>query len=296
VNQAEALSSRWSRRRVGADHRGRLRTWIARIVPPLLVAIVVIGGWQAYVAITNINEILLPPPTRVGSALWSDKSLLASDAWVTIREIVYGYLLAVALGVSLAIVIHSSRMAERALYPWLVVSQMVPIVAVAPIFVLWTGFDIRPKLMVIALVCFFPIAVNTIDGLRAVEPELLNLLRTLGASRLQRFRMARAPAALPFVFSGLKVAAAFSVLGAVFGEWVGANAGLGYEILILNNQSATADMFAVIAVLSVVGIAMFALVAAAERLALPWYYEARKDRRDNKLLTGVPTQRTRLGR
>lgn len=290
MSRAGVPSSRWARRRVGADHRGRLRTWIERIVPPLLVAAVVIGGWQVYAAVTNINQILLPPPSRVASAFWSDKSLLASNAWVTIREIVYGYLLAVALGVGLAILIHASRMAERAFYPWLVVSQMVPIPAVAPIFVLWTGFDIRPKLMVIALVCFFPIAVNTIDGLRAVEPELLNLLRTLGASRLQRFRMARAPAALPFVFSGLKVAAAFSVLGAVFGEWVGANAGLGYEILILNNQSATADMFAVIAVLSVVGIAMFALVATAERIALPWYHEARQDRRDIRMLTAVPTQ------
>jgi ABC-type nitrate/sulfonate/bicarbonate transport system permease component len=290
VSQAGTLSSRWSRRKAGADRARRLRPWIERVVPPLLVAVVLIGGWQAYVAVTDINEILLPPPSRVASAFWSDKSLLASDAWVTIREIVYGYLLAVALGIGLAVLIHSSRRAERALYPWLVVSQVVPIVAVAPIFVLWTGFDIRPKLMVIALVCFFPIAVNTIDGLRAVEPELLNLLRTLGASRLQVFGMARAPAALPFVFSGLKVAAAFSVLGAVFGEWVGANAGLGYEILILNNQSATADMFAVIALLSVIGIAMFGLVAAAERLVLPWYYAARQDRRDDNVLRVVPRQ------
>jgi ABC-type nitrate/sulfonate/bicarbonate transport system permease component len=170
-------------------------------------------------------------------------------------------------------------MIERALYPWLVVSQMVPIPAVAPIFVLWTGFDIRPKLMVIALVCFFPIVVNTIDGLRAVEPELLDLLRTLGASSVQRFRLARVPAALPFVFSGLKVSAAFSVLGAVFGEWVGANSGLGYEILVLNNQSATADMFAVIALLSVIGIGMFTLVATLERLTLPWYFETRREHR-----------------
>jgi ABC-type nitrate/sulfonate/bicarbonate transport system permease component len=289
VSQAGTLSSRWSRRKVGPDRARRLRPWIERVVPPLLVAAVLIGGWQAYVAVTNINEILLPPPSRVASAFWSDKSLLASDAWVTIKEIVYGYLLAVVLGVGLAVLIHASRRAERALYPWLVVSQVVPIVAVAPIFVLWTGFDIRPKLMVIALVCFFPIAVNTIDGLRAVEPELLNVLRTLGASRLQVFRMARAPAALPFVFSGLKVAAAFSVLGAVFGEWVGANAGLGYEILILNNQSATADMFAVIALLSVIGIAMFGLVATVERLALPWYH-GREDRRDDNVLTAVPRQ------
>jgi ABC-type nitrate/sulfonate/bicarbonate transport system permease component len=290
VSQAGTLSSRWSRRKAGPDRARRLRPWIERVVPPLLLAVVLIGGWQAYVAVTNINEILLPPPSRVASAFWSDKSLLASDAWVTIREIVYGYLLAVVLGIGLAVLIHASRRAERALYPWLVVSQMVPIVAVAPIFVLWTGFDIRPKLMVIALVCFFPIVVNTIDGLRAVEPELLNVLRTLGASRLQVFRMARAPAALPFVFSGLKVAAAFSVLGAVFGEWVGANAGLGYEILILNNQSATADMFAVIALLSVIGIAMFGLVATAERLVLPWYHGARQDRRDDNVLTAVPRQ------
>jgi ABC-type nitrate/sulfonate/bicarbonate transport system permease component len=285
VSQASAVRSRRSLRKAGGPDDGRLRTWAERVIPPLLLAAVVIGGWQLYVSLTNIDVILLPSPGRVASALWSDRSVLASDAWVTIKEIVYGYLLAVALGVGLAILVHSSRLIERALYPWLVVSQMIPIPAVAPIFVLWTGFDIRPKLMVVTLVCFFPIAVNTIDGLRAVEPELLNLLRTLGASRLQRFRMARIPASLPFVFSGLKVSAAFSVLGAVFGEWVGANSGLGYEILILNNQSATADMFAVIVVLSAVGIAMFALVATAERLALPWYHDARQDRRDVTLRT-----------
>jgi ABC-type nitrate/sulfonate/bicarbonate transport system permease component len=261
-------------------HAHRLRIAAARILLPLAVATVVLGGWQLYVALSGINEILLPPPTKVASALWSNRSLLATDAWVTIREIVYGFLLAVAFGVGLAMLIHSSRTMERALYPWLVVSQMVPIPAVAPIFVLWTGFDIRPKLMVIALVCFFPIVVNTIDGLRAVEPELLDLLRTLGASRVQRFRLARVPAALPFVFSGLKVSAAFSVLGAVFGEWVGANSGLGYEILVLNNQSATADMFAVIALLSVIGIGMFTLVASLERLMLPWYFETRRQPRD----------------
>jgi ABC-type nitrate/sulfonate/bicarbonate transport system permease component len=251
------------------------RVWLERVILPLALAAAILGGWQLYVAASGINEILLPPPSRVASALWSDRSLLASDSWVTIREIVYGYLIAVAFGVALATLIHSSRLIERALYPWLVVSQMTPIPAVAPIFVLWTGFDIRPKLMVIALVCFFPIVVNTIDGLRAVDPELLDLLRTLGASRTQRFRLARLPAALPFIFSGLKVSAAFSVLGAVFGEWVGANSGLGYEILVLNNQSATADMFAVIVLLSVIGIGMFALVATAERLALPWYFAAR---------------------
>jgi len=280
VNGVRVAVTGWSRRRPRHREGWPLRAWAARVLLPLAVALLVLGGWQLYVAVSGINEILLPPPTKVASAAWSDRSLLAADAWVTIQEILYGYLLAVVFGIGLAILIHSSRIVERALYPWLVVSQMIPILAVAPIFVLWTGFDIRPKLMVIALVCFFPIVVNTIDGLRAVEPELLDLLRTLGASSAQRFRLARLPAALPFVFSGLKVAAAFSVLGAVFGEWVGANSGLGYEILVLNNQSATSDMFAVIAVLSVIGIGMFTLVAGVERLVLPWYFETRRERRD----------------
>jgi ABC-type nitrate/sulfonate/bicarbonate transport system permease component len=283
--------SRWRVRRPSASWRSGL----ARVVLPLLVAVAFIGGWELYVVLSGINEILLPPPTRVASALWSDRSTLESDAWVTIKEVVLGYLLAVAFGIGFAILVHSSRIIERALYPWLVVSQMIPIVAIAPVFVLWTGFDIRPKLIVITLVCFFPITVNTIDGLRAVEPELLNLLRTLGASRLQRFRMAQFPAALPFVFSGLKVGAAFSVLGAVFGEWVGANAGLGYEILVLNNQSATADMFAAIVLLSVIGIAMFVVVGLLERLALPWYYGARRTRRDEPSVTAPALGGDRVG-
>jgi ABC-type nitrate/sulfonate/bicarbonate transport system permease component len=289
VTETGAVPVRRPSRRRPTWAGASLRAALERVLLPLLVSAVLIGGWQLYVEVSGINEILLPAPTRVASAFWANRDTLRTDAWVTIKEIVYGYLLAVVFGVGLAILVHSSRLVERALYPWLVVSQMVPIPAVAPIFVLWTGFDIRPKLMVITLVCFFPICVNTIDGLRAVEPELLNLLRTLGASRLQRFRIARLPAALPFIFSGLKVSAAFSVLGAVFGEWVGANSGLGYEILVLNNQSATADMFAVIVLLSLIGIAMFMLVATAERLALPWYFEARTQRRERPQgLGGAP--------
>jgi ABC-type nitrate/sulfonate/bicarbonate transport system permease component len=135
--------------------------------------------------------------------------------------------------------------------------------------------------MVIALVAFFPIAVNTIDGLRAVDPQLLRLMRTLRASRWQRFRYAQLPAALPFVFSGLKVAAALSVIGAVFGEWVGASEGLGYLILVLNNATDTATMFATIFLLAVIGIALFGLVILLERLLLPWYHDARKETTDD---------------
>jgi len=200
---------------------------------------------------------------------------LIDNTWVTVEEILIGFSLAIALGVVLAILIRSSRTIERAVYPWLVVSQMVPVPAVAPIFVIWTGFDLRPKVMVVALVAFFPIAVNSIDGLRAADPQLLRLMRTLRASRWQQFRYARLPAALPFLFSGLKVAAALAVIGAVFGEWVGSSEGLGHLILVLNNATETATMFATIFVLSVIGIALFGLVILLERRLLPWYYEGR---------------------
>jgi ABC-type nitrate/sulfonate/bicarbonate transport system permease component len=149
---------------------------------------------------------------------------------------------------------------------------MIPIPALAPIVVLWTGFDIRPRLIVIALVSFFPVAVNTIDGLRATDPELVGLLRTLGAGRWSIFRIARLPNALPYVFSGLRVAAAFAVIGAVFAEWVGTSSGgLGYLILSYSSQTLTADVFAAVVVLAVIGVAMFGLVGLAERLLIPWW-------------------------
>jgi ABC-type nitrate/sulfonate/bicarbonate transport system permease component len=239
-----------------------------------LFAIAVLGAWQLYVAVSGIKESSLPAPSEVASALWSNRVVLSSAAWTTVQEIALGYLLALIVGVALAILISMSRVAERAIYPWLVISQTVPIPAIAPIFVIWTGFDIRPKLMVIALVAFFPIAVNTADGLKSTDPELLDLLRTFGAGRWRTLRIARLPAAMPFLFSGLKVAAALVVIGAVFAEWVGSSDGLGYLILTYNNQSLTSDVFATVVVLSVIGIVLFFIIAAIERLALPWYHDS----------------------
>lgn len=244
--------------------------------PPVAFAALVVAAWALLTALTDIPESSLPTPGQVAAALWDDRAVLADNAWVTIGEILVGYAAAITVGLSLAIAIHASRAVERAVYPWLVVSQMVPVVAIAPIFVIWTGFDLRPKVMVIALVAFFPLAVSTIDGLKAADPELLRLLRTLGAGRVARFRIAQWPAALPSVFSGLKVAAALSVIGAVFAEWVGSGEGLGYLVLTYNNQVATADMFAVIVVLGAIGIALYGLVLLVERLVLPWYHDERR--------------------
>lgn len=251
---------------------------LVRILAPLAFALVVLGLWQLYCVLSGVGESSLPKPTRVAESLWQDWAELGfgHSAWVTFKEILLGYALAIVLGVTLAVAIRSSPLVERALYPWLVVSQMVPIPALAPILVLWLGFDIWPKVIVIALVSFFPIAVNTIDGLRAVDPRMLRMLRTMRASPWQRFRHARLPAALPYVFSGLKIAAALAVIGAVFAEWVGASEGLGHLILVLNNATNTPAMFAVIFLLALIGIVLFAIVALVQRLLLPWYFEPRR--------------------
>ncbi|MDO8213212.1 ABC transporter permease [Conexibacter sp. CPCC 206217] len=263
--------------RPGGSGGRRSRTVAAHVLPPLLFAIAVLVVWQVGVRVTDTEESTLPAPTQVFSAMWDIRDLLLDNAWVTIKEILIGYAIAIVLGVGLAVLLASTLLAERAIYPWLVVSQMVPIPAIAPILVIWTGFDMRPKVIVIALVSFFPIAVNMLDGLKSTDRELLNLLKTLGAGRWKRFRTAQLPSSLPFLFSGLKIAAALAVIGAVFGEWVGADAGLGYLILTLNNQVATAEMFATVAVLAAIGIALFGLVRLAERLVMPWYHESRKE-------------------
>jgi ABC-type nitrate/sulfonate/bicarbonate transport system permease component len=248
------------------------RRLLRRFAPPLVFALLVLGAWQLYVVLAAVSESVLPSPVEVARTLVSDRGALVPSAWTTLSEILIGYGVAIVVGVALALALSSSSLVERAAYPWLVISQLVPVPAIAALVVVWSGFGISSKVIVIALVSFFPIAVNTIDGLRSTEPELLDLLATLGAGRTQQLRLARAPAALPYLFSGLRVAAVLSVIGAVFAEWVGSySTGLGSLILIYNNETATAAEFATVVVLACIGVALFAAVGLAERTALPWY-------------------------
>jgi len=250
-----------------------------RVGAPLAFAVIVVGAWQLYVALSAISESVLPSPLEVARALVRDRGVLAPSAWTTLSEVLLGYGVAIVVGVVLAVAVISSRLVEHALYPWLVISQLVPVPAIAALVVVWSGFGLGSKVLVVALVSFFPIAVNTIDGLRSSDRELIDLLRTLGANRRQQLRLARAPAALPYLFSGLRVAAVLSVIGAVFAEWVASyQTGLGYLILELGNETATAEEFAAVVLLAVIGIALFALVSLIERLALPWYRAANAER------------------
>ena len=256
---------------------GRRRPGLAgRILPPLVFSLLVLGAWQAYTELADISPLLLPSPWAVAVSVVDNAALFARNAVVTLQEILLGFVLGAAAGVALAVLLTYSRLAERAVYPWLVASQMVPIVAVAPILVVWFGFTIVPKVVVVALVCFFPVVVNTTDGLKSVDPEMVRLMRTLGMSRLRIMRSVRVPSALPYVFSGLKVAMALSVIGVVFGEWVGSSEGLGYLMLALNNQLATTELFGAVLVLSLMGISLFFLVGLVERLVIPWHHESRR--------------------
>ncbi len=256
-----------------ARRPGRLR----RVLPAAVFSLLVVGAWQLYTVVSGISPLLLlPSPWEVARSVVANAGLFTDNAVVTLQEILIGFALGAATGVALGVLLTYSRMAERAVYPWLVASQMVPIVAVAPILVVWFGFTIVPKVVVVALVCFFPVVVNTVDGLKAVDPEMVRLMRTLGMSRPRIMRSVRIPSALPHMFSGLKVAMALSVIGAVFGEWVGSSQGLGYLMLALNNQLATIDLFAAVLVLSLIGIALFFLVGVVERLVIPWHHETRR--------------------
>jgi ABC-type nitrate/sulfonate/bicarbonate transport system permease component len=252
---------------------------IARFAAPaavllgLLALWEVAARWDILADLLEIRDFLVPAPSDVAEALWEERSLLAEDAWVTLTEVLAGFALAAAVGLALAILIHLSENARRALYPLLVASQTIPIIVIAPVLVVWFGFGIVPKLLIITLICFFPITVNAYDGLRSVDPELPKMLRTLGAGRRQILIRAELPWAAPFAFSGAKIAIAVAVIGAVFAEWAGSDEGLGHLILVSSGELSTALTFAAIAVLSAIAIALFGLLALVERRVVGWREE-----------------------
>lgn len=245
--------------------------------PPLLLGAGLIALWEIYVRAAGIDPLLLPPPSAVARYTVQNAGLLASNAGSTLTELLLGFGSGVIIGLSLGILMQIWRWFHEAVYPWLVATQMVPIPAIAPILVLWFGFTIVPKAATVALMCFFPIAVNTVDGLSSVNPELIRLLRTFGAGPWKSMSMAALPSALPSIFSGVRVAMALSVVGAVVGEWVGSTRGLGYLMLRFENRGETTGLFATVTVLAVMGIILFFLVGWAEALAIPWRRHAKEN-------------------
>jgi putative hydroxymethylpyrimidine transport system permease protein len=244
-------------------------------LPTILLA-ALIAAWQiaassgALAGVLGLESFLVPSPAEIASALWESRSLLAENAWVTLQEILLGFLIGLAVGLGFAFLLRPFETLRLTFYPLIVASQAIPILVFAPILVIWFGFGIGPKLVVVALVCFFPITVATADGLRSVDPEATKMMRTLDASRGQLLWRLEAPTALPFTFSGAKIGVTFAPIAAVFGEWVGASSGLGHLILQDNAQLETARVFAAAFLLSAIALTLYGLLALAERRIVTW--------------------------
>ncbi len=249
---------------------------MTRVLLPLALVGLLFGAWELYADLGPVDQLILPPPHQVARALWDDRGLLWSNLLVTGGEILLGILVAGAAGFACAIVLHPWVTLRHATYPLLIATQAVPILVIAPLLVVWLGFGIGPKLVIVGLVSFFPIVVATLDALGRTDPELTKLLATLDASRLRTLRHVELPSALPGLFTGAKLAAVFAVIGAVFAEWSGSSSGLGHLIQQAIPQLLTARAYAAVLILSAFAITLFGLLTLVERLALPWTNDPRR--------------------
>jgi putative hydroxymethylpyrimidine transport system permease protein len=229
-----------------------------------------LGVWELYVDSGGANSVILPAPHAIAASLYDDRGLLWSNFLVTAEEILLGIAVAAVGALLIASAMHFFITVRRASLPLLIASQTIPVPMLAPVLVLWLGFGLLPKVIVVALVSFFSIVVTTLAAFASVDPDLIKLMRTFDASRWRTFRHVEFPAALPGVFTGAKIAVIVAVIGAVFAEQAGANAGLGYLFEESIPQLLTARAFATVVILSVFAIALFALLTLAERLTLPW--------------------------
>jgi putative hydroxymethylpyrimidine transport system permease protein len=229
-----------------------------------------LGAWEAIVRLGLVDQLILPAPTQVLDSLWTDRGLLAPDLAVTTWEVLLGLAAAIAAGAALGVAMHVSPRARRALRPLVIGSQAVPIPVIAPLIILVLGFGLAPKVLLVALVCFFPVAINLYDGLRDTDADARKLLRSLDATRWQTLRMLELPSALPATFTGIKIAAAVAVIGAVFGEWSGSDAGLGHALLTANGQLETARAFAATLLLFLLAVVLYAVFALLERRVVDW--------------------------
>ena len=254
--------------------RGDIRS---RIEAVLISVILLVLLWQILVLAGNLPKWLLPSPILVGQTLLQEGGYLMQQAWVTLSEALLGFALALGLAFPLAIAMDACGPLRRLLYPWLLVSQTVPIIALAPLFLLWFGYGILPKILVVTLVCFFPLAMTLLMGFAGIDKEMLALLAGMGASRWQQFYLVKLPGALPSFFSGLRIAVTYSLTGAVIGEWLGASEGLGVALVRAQKAFRLDMVFAAIFIIVILSMILFLLARLWEHKAMPWLWEEKED-------------------
>ncbi len=244
---------------------------LLRKLTPLVGIVCFLIGWQLVVVIFNMPPYLLPTPGAIAQAFIDEFPLLLSNGWVTVYEMLAGYALAVAVAIPLAIAITSSRRFNDFVMPTMLFFQIVPKVAIAPLFLVWFGVGAAPKILVAFLISFFPIVIDAAVGLRSMSTEMTDLAKSMGATRMQVFAQFRLPTSLPYLFTGLKVAATLAIAGTVVGEFVGADKGLGYLLLVTNSNMQTALMFATIVALTIIGLVFYYVVELLEGFLIPWH-------------------------
>lgn len=258
-----------------ALHKREARARSAAIGYPVVVVIALLVLWEIGARTLGVPEFILPPPSRIAESLMQHAPVLFNHGLISTWEIVLGFALSIVVGVPLALAIFLWPPFARSVYPILVSSQAIPKAAVAPLFVVWFGFGLLPKVLIAFLIAFFPIVINTVVGLASIEPEKIQLARSMGFGSTQTFFKIRLPNALPAIFGGLKIAITLAVVGAIVGEFVGGDSGLGYLLMQANGSMDTPLLFAGLFGLTVIGVALFLLVELAERLAIPWHTSAR---------------------
>ena len=249
---------------------------VGRGVWSLLAMAVLILLWAAVTVVASPKAYILPPPWDVAARLWTSRTLLLDAAWPTISEVVLGYALGVAIAVPLGMLVVANKWLDRLLLPLLVASNSIPKVALAPLFVVWFGYGVTPRVVITFSIAFFPVLVNTVTGLTAVDPEMVRLARSMGASKTTVFAKVRLPNALPSIFAGMKVATGLAVIGGIIGEFVASDKGWGYLLIQAQGQLDTTLIFAIILLLAIFATVMYYVVEFVERLSIPWHSSQRK--------------------
>ncbi len=246
----------------------------------MAVIVAILAGWEVWVRTANIDPTLLPSPSRVASQGWAARDAIWQNTKVTWKETLVGFTVSLVVAWALAIAIDFSNILRRAMMPLLVASQTIPMIAIAPLIIIWFGYGLFPKVLVIAVATFFPVAVGLIDGFNSTDREATNLLRSMGANRWKQFRYVRLPSALPTFFTALRIGITYAVTAAVFAEYVGAKEGIGIYMALMKNSFRTDLVLAAVAVTAVSSIILFLLTFAVERAVIPWYFKEKKGRRN----------------